>query len=271
MTDPHALLQLSARLLAMGLLIRSLETLLVWREFRRGGLLAAHLSEPGRTVSRAIDNSLAPPAVTVGLLLLQALAATTTLVWPMSQPLPRAAATLLFATTVLGYRRFPTLRNAADVMSVIAQGGVTAAALDEGDGTLRSVGLTFIALQASIAYLATGMTKLRSPIWRSGRAIGIIFENARYGRGWTIAFVTRHVALQPVIAWSTILVELLLGVAALLPTPSLLALLAGGLVFHLSVAFQMRLYSFFWAFIATYPALYFLHTLIYGKWSRISD
>lgn len=263
MAEPSDLLQVSARLLAVGLLIRTVETLCLWREFRQGGMLASRTPWRSGRATHRIDALLSSATLTIILLLLRAGTATVLLVVPAEDAVARGSAIVLFVTAVLENRRFVTLRSAADVMSVVAQGGVAAAALDDGTGLLRSVGLTFIGLQATTAYLGAAVTKLRSVVWHSGVAIERVFEAGRFHRSSMATFLTRHPAASSLIGWGTTLIELLLGVAWLLPTPLMLAVLTGGGLFHLSVALLMRLYPFFWAFVGTYPALYFLHTLIY--------
>lgn len=263
MIDPLGPLQISARLLAMGALIRSVELLGVWREFRRDGLLARRVPWSSHWVSRRVDTAMAPAPLAVVVLVLQAVAATAMLILPVTHPLGRTSAIVLLATAVFNGRRFKTVSNASDVMSTIALGGVAAAALDEGDGTLRSVGLVFVALQAAIAYLAAGFVKLFSPLWRSGVAIERVAW-CRFARKSLTATLTCHTVAPRLVAWAATGLELLLGISFLLPTPLMLAVLASGVAFHLLVAFGLRLYFFLWAFIASYPALYFLHVMIYG-------
>ena len=55
-----------------------------------------------------------------------------------------------------------------------------------------------------------------------------------------------------------VVTEALFPLVLLVPHSIGLYFLVGGALFHASCAFVMGLNSFFWAFVATYPAIYFL-------------
>ncbi|MEL6536471.1 MAG: hypothetical protein AAFQ98_13730, partial [Bacteroidota bacterium] len=62
--------------------------------------------------------------------------------------------------------------------------------------------------------------------------------------------------VQQVLTWSTLLFELLFPLFLFTPYPYAWVFLAEGVLLHGSIALLMGLNSFFWAFIATYPALW---------------
>jgi hypothetical protein len=263
MADPIALLQLSVRLLSIGLLIRAVETLWIWREFAPDGMLASR--QPWGSTLRAavrIDAVISGQFLAVAMLLLQAGTAAASLFLPVTHPAMPAIGVVLVAATTFCNVRFVTLRDASDVMAFICLAGIAAALLDEGDGRLRAIGLGFVAVQASICYLATAAHKLTSPPWRTGLAMVTVFQSTRHRVAAVGSVLGRYPAAAFAMAWAVILVEALLGLSVVLPRPLMTGVLAAGIGFHLGVALLLRLPAFFWAFTATYPAIYFLHGAI---------
>jgi hypothetical protein len=76
-----------------------------------------------------------------------------------------------------------------------------------------------------------------------------------YGAAPADAFLRRHPALLPWLSRSVVAAECLFPLALVTPLPVSLALLAGGLAFHLLAAVFMGLNTFLWSFAATYPAI----------------
>jgi hypothetical protein len=99
------------------------------------------------------------------------------------------------------------------------------------DGFLREAGLTFLGGAAL------------SRLW--GR------RHRQAGRGLTWSVVAPEPALGA-------------GLVVFLPSPWAWLLLAWGASFHVATAVMMGLNSFVWAFIAIYPALIYMHTLLHA-------
>jgi hypothetical protein len=115
-----------------------------------------------------------------------------------------------------------------------------------------------IALHACIAYFVSGIYKAVSPVWRSGDAVVGICGTRFFGSPRASVFFKRNHWAPRVAAWATFVPELLFPAALLLGPAVCLAFLAWGAAFHLGVMLVMRLNGFVWAFVATYPAIYYV-------------
>ena len=124
-----------------------------------------------------------------------------------------------------------------------------------GDPGAREVVLWFLAGQACLAYLTAGVAKAISPAWRAGRALPGIFGTTAYGHPRAGTLLGRHCLLARAGGWSVIVLETSFPLVLLGVPPLTYALLLGTTTFHLGAAWLMRLNTFLWAFVATYPAV----------------
>lgn len=176
-----------------------------------------------------------------------------------------AVSFVAFVTSVMMSMRFRGRENgAADAMTNLVAAtvfGVGCAAALQLDAT--RTGLAFIASQSVLSYFSAGMAKARRPLWRSGRAVRSFVGIERYGAPtWTSTLLAvpgvATVASLCLIAW-----QLTFPLSVLMPTWCVLACLIG-LVFHLINFFVFGLQRFVWAWAITYPAVWFISTLIAG-------
>lgn len=159
-------------------------------------------------------------------------------------------------------RRFYDIVSNADAMFFTCLLGLWVGYLPGASHRAQAAGLLFIAIYVLMAYFSTGWSKLTSAHWRNGTRLTQLFQQG--GRGF--APVGRLLApTRPwpiLVTWSVILLELAFPLAPVLPSPLFYAMLGAGLCFHAAVAVTMGIHDFFWAFSATYPALWFAHRLI---------
>jgi hypothetical protein len=136
-----------------------------------------------------------------------------------------------------------------------------AAALGWSGGTERSVtwALWFIAAQASLAYCAAGVFKFKSRPWRDGTALRTLMSLPPYGHPPLGDWLRRHPRWALAISWSTIGWEVSFPLALVAPAWGLVAVLAAGALFHLACAYAMGLNTYFWSFVAAYPAIVFVN------------
>lgn len=124
---------------------------------------------------------------------------------------------------------------------------------------LRDIGLWFIALQACLSYAVAGIAKLVSAEWRSGTAIKDVFSTKTYGSKKATLLLQKYPAANLFLCWNVIIMETIFPLCLFLPWPFALIFLVWGFIFHFFTAVIMGLNSFFWAFMATYPAIYFVN------------
>lgn len=120
-----------------------------------------------------------------------------------------------------------------------------------------SLGLWFIALQCVLSYVASGVAKVVSPIWRSGDAFFRIFNTYAYGARSLSGVVLNSPIIGVVLCWTIIIFECLFAFALFMPPSFVFVLVVIGLLFHLFNAAVMGLNKFLWSWTATYPALLF--------------
>jgi hypothetical protein len=117
-------------------------------------------------------------------------------------------------------------------------------------------GILFIAIHAASSYFISGGVKLLNPEWRSGEALGLFLDSGIYGPlSPKSVFWKRPVAI--VCSWAFILWELAVPLAFAHPLFAIVYC-GAGLVFHFLVFWYFGLNRFFFAWLATYPAMIFM-------------
>ena len=122
--------------------------------------------------------------------------------------------------------------------------------------------ILFVGLQAVGSYLASGIAKARGASWRSGDAIRGVMKTRIYGHDGLGRWLDLRPGLSKALCWGTIVFECSFILAFIAEPELLTALLLGGALFHASAAFFMGLNGFFFAFVATYPAIVYLNRYV---------
>ncbi len=175
----------------------------------------------------------------------------------MSGGLGLAGAALLFAIAlVLLLRWRGAFNGGSDFMTLVGLTGLfiahTVGAFKGQDFGWRA-GLWYVALQALTSYFMSGWVKLLHPSWRTGRALPQFLDTGIYG-----PLPAQSLLRKPVIAlavsWAFTVWEGLFPLALL---DVRLALLFCGVaaVFHFLVFRFFGLNRFFWAWLASFPAI----------------
>jgi hypothetical protein len=159
-------------------------------------------------------------------------------------------------TSLLLNLRMPVGQDGSDQMSLLILIPASLAFLFHQELAKVAV-LVFVAAQASLAYTTSGIAKLISPVWRSGKAIPQILSTLSYGHGLAARAFSFSPTLCLAVCWSIIMFETLFCLWPLTGTRGLVGILAVGAAFHLSCAALMGLNCFLWSFLATYPAIIF--------------
>ncbi|MGH9584743.1 MAG: hypothetical protein ACRD4O_17620 [Bryobacteraceae bacterium] len=115
--------------------------------------------------------------------------------------------------------------------------------------------LWFIAGQACLSYATAGIAKARSAYWHDGKAVFAIFNTRTYGYEPIARFLLARPRTTKTLTWAAVVMESAFCLALIAGYPGCLLFIAWGVAFHLMNAAVMGLNSFFWSFIATYPAV----------------
>lgn len=169
---------------------------------------------------------------------------------------------LVISSLLYSFRTIAGLDGSDQMNGIISITLFIVYAIDEE--VVYKAGLIFISAQCILSYLVAGIAKWRSAQWRNGQAVFEIMNTRTYGYRW----VANKLAQAPrlvnrILSWSIILFEVFFITLLLLPAPWLYVFIFCGILFHGYNAAAMGLNNFFWAFLAAYPALLYVHTLIH--------
>lgn len=135
-------------------------------------------------------------------------------------------------------------------MSLVTLSGA-AYGLIGSSSSAETIGAAFVSAQLTLSYIVAGVAKLRSQVWRQGRAAAQVLATSAYG-GWKGPVLKLASRGSWLICWATILFEVLF-IGAWLDHRALLGGLAVGVTFHLGIAILMGLNTFLVHFAAAYP------------------
>lgn len=167
---------------------------------------------------------------------------------------------LLAATTSL----LVTLRHAfgedgADQLALISLVSFMIV-LPWGEMGLRFA-LAFVAFQCLLAYTTAGISKLVSKSWRDGSGLLGVIRTKTYGTQWLFRILSLNgVALLA--SWIVIFGQLLMLPLFVVGGNALVITLCFAGMFHFLAALVMRLHTFVWVFLSTYPAIIWLHRML---------
>ncbi len=186
------------------------------------------------------------------------LACAVTLVAPWTDGPLRVACVLTLAGLALALRfRLPIGLDGSDQMLSIVLVTVALAHVVDSE-TGRVLCLAFLACQACLAYATSGWLKLADPLWRDGTYLGRVLSSTTFGHPRLGAFLLRNRRAARLLTAAMLGFECLFFAGVLLGGPAAVVAIACGVAFHLATAVFMGLNTFVWAFVATYPAVWFV-------------
>jgi hypothetical protein len=266
--DSQAALELSARICCIGILLQATELLSLASALRNRCLLGWHGAQGASNFFRRLIQRAQGYPTNVMVLLWRALAAAMLLVWPGFGSTVGALLWVTLFVSQLHFNRGARLFFAnSDHVNLICLAGLAIAALPETSGIVHGSALAFIAFESCLGYVASGFEKLRSAHWRSGMRLSYIMRD---GSHWVPVLgrcMASRAGFARLLAWSVVALEVIFPICIVLPPAGFWAFIGAGLLFHASIAILMALPGFFWAFAATYPALYFVHAWL-AAWLR---
>jgi hypothetical protein len=259
---------------SVGALVSTLELLAARADYAPGGVFSWELARlrlsprAGRRPRRVLDALFARglTGLLVARLTLVALLVALLTLAPAGGLLRDACLTGLVATTLLLSWRREWGNDGSDHMSSVVIVTAFVAYGPLSDRFLEVTGLAYLCVQVCLAYGTAGAAKVVSPVWRSGAALALILDTATYGHARTAAALQRHVQIGQLMTRSVVAAEVALGLGLvlLLPAPWAWILLAWGASFHVGAALMMGLNTFLPSFLATYPALVYVHGLVWS-------
>jgi len=166
-------------------------------------------------------------------------------------------AVILTVSLLISLRWRGSFNGGSDSMLLIILMALVVCHAFGGYDSIRRAALCYVGVQSVLSYFLAGLAKLRSTDWRSGRGLAAFISSSIYKPPPFVEFFLTSRLLSRIVAWFVIGFELSFFVAPLL-LAQLKFFLFFGLIFHFCIFFTFGLNRFFFTWIATYPALYFL-------------
>jgi len=157
---------------------------------------------------------------------------------------------------VLLFRWRGAFNGGSDFMTLVGLSGLLLAQTGQALGhaeTGWTACLWYVALQTISSYFVSGWVKLLRPEWRSGAALPIFLDSGVYGP-LPPDSLFRRPRVARAVSWIFTLWEGCF-VLALLDQRIALAYCASALAFHFLVYWYFGLNRFFWAWLASFPAV----------------
>lgn len=264
--DPALGLQLSAGIAAFASGLSSLEHLAKIKEFDAGGVCSPLLHIESRFGRGKLGTFLQSTQLVVATLSIRLIAALAVVLAELFLPTrtPIAFLWILVSSSAwVAWRRRVGGDGGEQMINIVLIASSIGLTFSFTASVQRAAAV-FIALQSCLAYFAAGMAKLLSPLWRSGDAVRAIVNTHTHGSQGLVALLSKHSGLARMLNWGLIGAELTFPMVLIVPKEICIAILGLGLFFHLSNAVVMGLNNFVWAFLATYPCIYYLRYAIGG-------
>jgi len=260
---------LSAIALSFAVLTTTIEFLSMLKEFDRGGafcwkVLQLFTLHPLSPVMERFREAIFGRRGTAAILTVRLFSAVALLAGALLSHrfLCLFALTGVLATNMLVSYRCRVGLEGADVMSTIVAAGLLVTLAGPSSARWTAMGFGFIALQSCLSYVTAGVAKLLSSDWRDGKAVYGIANTETYGSEMVALVLRDNRLLKVGGCWIIMLFETAFPLVLLLPRDFVFSILILGVAFHLANAVFMGLNGFLWAFLATYPAIWYCNRLI---------
>lgn len=265
MVEIASCLVITKFLLAAWSLLSAAEWLFNLRLFRPDGLLswAVLRLRPTLISPLAMRPYVHSEGVVISVLLCRIIAALALLIpYPNPADLP-CSVTILLSCFYMS-RRTWFGGDGSDQMGMVIAAGVAimSAGIALNDKDLALSGVLAISGQATLAYFVAGAAKLVSPVWRSGNALMGVMKTQSYGHPSAVHYGESRPRFCSFVCWTTILTETLFPLILIAPPGVVIAGLLCFAAFHLSNAYFMGLNAFVWPFLATYPSVMIMNSVV---------
>jgi hypothetical protein len=254
-------LEWTSRLTAFCVLLDVLETFYNYKSFTTTGLYnwiwlrQSRRFAHQRPVFRKMTDAIFSTRVWFYMVALRGFAA----FFLMIQPLPFFCLWILFFTG--GLTNFRVQAFGAETQNRFTMMMITALCLYSCVPTVLVVEtcLYFLAAQACLSYATAGFYKLLDKDWREGRGLFYVVNTPIWVTSSTMAhFFNQHTFFNKLFSWLIIGFECTFPLILVMEKPYGFIFIGIGILFHALNAIILGLNKFFWAWIATYPAIIYL-------------
>ncbi|ARV16643.1 hypothetical protein [Polaribacter sp. SA4-12] len=120
---------------------------------------------------------------------------------------------------------------------------------------IYQISLYFITSLLFVAYLTSGWIRILQPTWRNGKDLMVVLRQHTYGNKTAWKLGKKHPKLIGFVSLLILIFECFIPITLILPIEWVFFYLFLGVLFHFMNAVILGLNTFFWSFIALYPAL----------------
>jgi len=256
--DPFDFLVFLSVIAGIGVLVSSLEMITIREHYQRGGLFSWEIKRVrswgvgSGPLFHVVDALLRYPNVLV-LISLQIVAVLLIGVFLESRRLFIIPISILTVTLVLMGASGKNGRNGADQMSTLIFSSLFLALLSDNVLVWKAE-LWFLALQLNLAYLTSGILKVRKKGWWDGSYLLLAIRTQLYGNEPVWRTFRKHPRLLSLMSKVVLLLECGFFITLLLPLRYSWPIFLAGILFHIANAVAMGLNTFVWSYLALYPA-----------------
>jgi hypothetical protein len=259
MTDVEAAVNWTRILAAIGICISAAEYLAIDAQFGGSGIFADRIHgldwlRVPKPLKALVQAAFSHRAATVAHSVQLGIA--WLLFLPLDMRLYSLILLVLFLIQVHAFSQSNYGHDGSDQMLLLVSGALALAYAFHLKGSSAWIGLWFIVVQSLLSYASSGVSKLISEVWRSGRSLALIFDTAAYGAPQVSKWLSKAPALAFFGSWSVIILECCMPFVLVVPRAVMVVMLSVACSFHLGCAVTMGLNCFFWAFVSTFPMLY---------------
>ena len=171
---------------------------------------------------------------------------------------PYILASLLLTQLLLAIRFRGTFNGGSDYMTILTMIALLIASISPNN-KLFAIPLMYLAVQTILSYFFAGVAKLRDDDWRSGTAIAKIINGPNFSPPHFFKRLLQDKLVAFLLCWIVMGFEVTVPLIGFFPDYLIYAL-SGLLIFHLINFFIFGLNRFVFAWLATYPAVFYLLT-----------
>lgn len=164
---------------------------------------------------------------------------------------------ILFITVFLTLLRFRgTFNGGSDYMTLVVLSALTIASIFNKHEAVVSGALWYIAIQAGLSYFISGLVKINKASWRSGKALTAFVVSGNYEQPEWLLILFKKPVISIIFSWCAMLLECFFPLA-FADSTLCLVFVSAAFIFHVINFYVFGLNRFVFAWLASYPALYY--------------
>lgn len=255
MSTEYALL-LTQRFLAFSLLLQNIEMLFIRKELKSNGVfpwdvIRNDFKEFPKFLKIFFDNLMSYPNF-LGLLVLQFILSIN--LFFFSDFI--TSSLLLVVTLLICLRWRGSFNGGSDSMTLLVLGALVFTSALPTHPKASLAGLWYIAIQSSFSYFIGGFVKIKESSWWNGKALKDFLISSQYQIPEAAKSMSHNKGLLILFSWTIMLFEIFFPFILFFTQFKMEPLFIGA-SFHALNIYLFGLNRFFYAWISTYPALYY--------------